>query len=58
MTSEETVGEYLIRARTLMKSKIKNIAMWNSMFDKAMQQTLKNRTQNLEAQKSIPIQKI
>ena len=33
MTSEETVREYLARARTLVKSKIKNIAMWNSMFD-------------------------
>ena len=35
MTSKETVGEYLARARTLIKSKIKNIAMWNSMFNKA-----------------------
>ena len=34
MTSEETVGEYLARARTLVKSKIKNIAMWHSEFDK------------------------
>ena len=35
MTSKETVGEYLARARTLVKLKIKNIAMWNSTFDKA-----------------------
>ena len=34
MTSEETVGEYLTRARTLVKSKMKNIAMWHSEFDK------------------------
>ena len=27
MTSEETVGEYLTRARTLVKSKIKDIVM-------------------------------
>ena len=35
MTSEETVGKYLARARTLVKSKIKNIAMWHSDFDDA-----------------------
>ena len=35
MTSEETVGEYLTRARTLVKLKIKNIAMWHSEFDEA-----------------------
>ena len=28
-TSDETVGEYLVRVRTLVKSKIKNIAMWH-----------------------------
>ena len=28
MSSDELVGEYLARARTLVKSKIKNIAMW------------------------------
>ena len=33
MTSEETVGEYLTRARTLVKSKIKDIAMLHSDFD-------------------------
>ena len=50
MTSKETVGEYLIGARTLVKSKIKNIAVWNSMFDEAMQQTLKFKT-DLKTQK-------
>ena len=35
MSSDKTVGEYLARARTLVKSKIKNIAMWHSEFDKA-----------------------
>ena len=35
MTSDETVGEYLARARTLVKSKIKNIAMWHSEFNEA-----------------------
>ena len=29
MSSDELVGEYLARARTLVKSKIKNIAMWH-----------------------------
>ena len=35
MSIDETVGEYLARARTLVKSKIKNIAMWHSEFDEA-----------------------
>ena len=35
MTSKETVGEYLARARTLVISKIKNNAMWNSTFNEA-----------------------
>ena len=35
MSSEETVGEYLARARTLVKSKIKDSAMWHSDFDEA-----------------------
>ena len=30
MSSDKTVDEYLARARTLVKSKIKNIAMWYS----------------------------
>ena len=33
MTSDETVGEYLARARTLIKSKIKSGAMWSTEFD-------------------------
>ena len=35
MTNEETVGEYLARAGTLVKSKINHIAMWHSDFDEA-----------------------
>ena len=35
MSSDETVGEHLARARTLVKSKIKNIAMRHSEFDEA-----------------------
>ena len=35
MSSDETVGEYLTGARTLIKSKIKNIAMWHTEFDEA-----------------------
>ena len=35
ISSKETVGKYLTRARTLVKSKIKNIAMWHSDFDEA-----------------------
>ena len=35
MTSEETVGEYLTRAKTLVKSKIKDAALWHSDFNKA-----------------------
>ena len=35
MSSNKTVGEYLTGARTLVKSNIKNIAMWHSEFDKA-----------------------
>ena len=34
MNNDETVGEYLARARTLIKSKIKCGAMWHSEFDK------------------------
>ena len=29
MSSDKTVGEYLVRARTLIKSKLKNGAMWH-----------------------------
>ena len=35
MSSEESVAEYLARVRTLVKSKIKDITMWHSDFDKA-----------------------
>ena len=42
MTSEETVGEYLTRARTLVKSKI-NTGIWNSEFDKADMYHICNR---------------
>ena len=35
MTNEKTVGEYLMRARTLVKSKINHIAMWHSDFYEA-----------------------
>ena len=34
MTSEETVGEYLARAKTLVKSKIKDATSWHSDFHK------------------------
>ena len=34
-TSDETAGEYLARARTLVKSKIKNIAIWHIEFNEA-----------------------
>ena len=49
MSSEETVGEYLPRVGTLVKSKIKNIAMWHSRVWQSkclphVQQTFKNRT--------------
>ena len=33
MTSNETVGEYLARARTLIKSKIESGTMWHTEFD-------------------------
>ena len=33
MTNNETVGEYLARARTLIKSKIKSRVMWKTEFD-------------------------
>ena len=35
MTSEETVGEYLARAKTLVKSNIKDTALWHSDFNEA-----------------------
>ena len=35
MSSDETVGEYLARARTLIKSKIKNRTMWHTEFNEA-----------------------
>ena len=35
MNSEETVGEYLTRAKTLVKSKIKDATSWNSDIDEA-----------------------
>ena len=35
MNSKETVGEYLARAETLVKSKIKDATSWNSDIDEA-----------------------
>ena len=35
MNSEETVGEYLARTKTLVKSKIKDTALWHSDIDEA-----------------------
>ena len=35
MTSEETVGTYLTREKTLVKSKIKDAALWHSNIDEA-----------------------
>ena len=35
MNSKETVGEYLVRAKTLVKSKIKDAASWHSYIDEA-----------------------
>ena len=35
MNSEETVGEYLARAKTLVKSKIKDATSWQQDIDKA-----------------------
>ena len=35
MTSEETVGKYFARAKTLVKSKIKDATLCNSDIDKA-----------------------
>ena len=35
MNSKETVGEYLARAKTLVKSKIKDSTSWNSDIDEA-----------------------
>ena len=35
ISSEETVGEYLARAKTLVKSKIKNATSWHQTIDKA-----------------------
>ena len=35
MSSDETVGEYLARARTQVKTEIKNIALWHLEFDEA-----------------------
>ena len=35
MNSEETVGKYLTRAKTLVKSKIKDATSWNSDIDEA-----------------------
>ena len=35
MTSEETVGKYLARAKTLVKSKIKDATLWNSDINEA-----------------------
>ena len=43
MTSEETVGEYLTRARTLVKLKIKNTGIWHSEIDKADMYHICNR---------------
>ena len=34
ISNDETVGEYLTRTRTLIKSKIRSGAMWHSEFDK------------------------
>ena len=33
MTNEETVGEYLARARTLIKTKLKNLAQWSTEYN-------------------------
>ena len=35
MNSKETVGKYLARAKTLVKSKIKDATSWNSDIDEA-----------------------
>ena len=35
MNSEETVGEYLTRAKTLVESKIKNTTSWHQDIDEA-----------------------
>ena len=35
MNSKETVGKYLTRAKTLVKSKIKDATSWNSDIDEA-----------------------
>ena len=35
MNSEETVGEYLVRAKTLVKSKLKDATSWHQDIDKA-----------------------
>ena len=35
MNSEETVGEYLARAKTLVKSKLKDATAWHHDIDKA-----------------------
>ena len=43
MTSKETVGEYLTRARTLVKLKIKNTGMWHSEFNKVDMYRICNR---------------
>ena len=35
MNSEETVGKYLARAKTLVKSKLKEATAWHHDIDKA-----------------------
>ena len=35
MNSEETVGKYLVRAKTLVKSKLKDTTAWHHDIDKA-----------------------
>ena len=43
MNSEETVGEYLTRAKTLVKSKLKDAKAWHHNIDKADEYHICNR---------------
>ena len=44
MNSEETVGKYLTRARTLVKSKLKEVTAWHHDIDEADAYHVCNRT--------------
>ena len=61
MNSEETVGEYLARAKTLVKSKLKDATAWHHYIDEAYtyhicNRIIKTRLEIQDAQKTIPVQ--